>query len=288
MRIGFIGLGVMGAPMAANLIEAGFEVTVHNRTRQKEEPLVGRGARSAANPAEAAADADIVITIVGDTPDVEKVLFADDGVATSMPEGGVIADMSTIDPSATKGFADRLSARSLSLIDAPVSGGSEGAANGTLSIMAGGDHTAYEKVLPVFEVLGSRITHIGPSGSGQMTKAMNQIIIAGTFQAVAEGIKLGMANGLDMSKTIEALSGGAAASWVLANRSQRMIDNSFPLGFKLRLHRKDLRIALDAARAVGIELPVARKVAEIEDLLIEQGFGDEDMSAVARAIKQGV
>ncbi|MCA1839244.1 MAG: NAD(P)-dependent oxidoreductase [Actinomycetota bacterium] len=288
MKIGFIGLGVMGAPMATNLLKAGYEVTVHNRTRSKEEPLEIEGAGRAEDPSQAAEEADILITMVGDTPDVEQVLFGVDGAADSMPSGGVIADMSTIDPGATAQMSKRLSLKGISLVDAPVSGGSEGAAAGTLSIMAGGDEAAFQRVLPVFEVLGSRITYIGPSGSGQLAKAINQVIIAGTFQSVAEGMKLGMANGLDMNKVIEALGGGAAASWVLSNRSQRMVANEYPLGFKLRLHRKDLSIALATAEGVGLDLPIAKKVAAIEDALISQGFGDEDMSALARAIEPNV
>lgn len=282
MRIGWIGLGAMGAPMAANLVRAGYEVVVHNRTPDRQEPLRQMGAAVAASPAEAATGAGVVVTMVSDTPDVEQVLFGPHGAVDAMSEGSVVVDMSTIDPEATRTFASKARERGSGYVDAPVSGGTEGAEAGTLSIMCGGEEPDVAKVMPVLETLGGRITHIGASGSGQMAKAINQVIIAGTFMAVGEGIALGTAAGLDMDKVIEALSGGAAASWVLANRSRRMIAQQYPLGFKVSLHRKDLRIALAAAETAGLDLRVAKLVADTEDRLIATGLGDEDMSAVAR------
>ena len=281
MRIGFIGLGTMGAPMARNLLEAGFEVGVHNRTRAKEEPLADAGASRAASPADAASGAEVVVTIVSDTPDVEAVLFGDGGVAEAISDDAVVVDMSTISPDATRSFAERIR-----LVDAPVSGGSEGAEQGTLTIMVGGDAGDVERVRPVLEAMGSKITHVGPSGAGQAAKAVNQVIIAGVFQAVAEGMALGMASGLDMDKVREAIGAGAARSWVLENRARNMLENRYPLGFRVSLHHKDLRIALEAARRAGVELPVTAMVAKVEQGLVADGFGDEDMSAIARALRR--
>ncbi|HLF70368.1 MAG TPA: NAD(P)-dependent oxidoreductase [Actinomycetota bacterium] len=282
-RIGFVGLGTMGAPMAANLLGAGYTVTVHNRTRSAEEPLEAAGATRASSPGEAASGADIVITMVGDTPDVEEVVFGATGIVRSASPGTLIIDMSTTDPSAAASFHERVARVGLRMIDAPVSGGSEGARLGTLSIMVGGRDQDVADAMPVLEVLGGRITVVGPPGAGQMTKAINQVVIAASYTGLAEGIALGSAAGLNMEAVIEALGGGAAASWILSNRSERMLRRDYPLGFKLRLHRKDLRIALDAAKGLGITLPAAEMVARLEDQLIAQGHGDEDMSVIAEA-----
>lgn len=284
IEVGFIGLGTMGSRMAANLIRKDFSVTVHNRTREKEEPLASLGAFRAATPSEAAAGADVIVVIVSDTPDVEEVLFGDNGVAMGARAGSVVVDMSTIDPESTRGFSARLKERGVGMVDAPVSGGSEGAESGTLSIMAGGDPQDFEMARPVLEAMGSNITLIGSSGSGQMTKAINQVIVAGTFLSVAEGMALGKRAGLDMSKVLEAVGAGAAGSWALSNRGPRMLEGSFPLGFKVSLHRKDLRIALRQARILGIDLPATALVAELEDLLIETGFSDQDISAIIAAL----
>lgn len=284
MNIGFIGLGAMGAPMARNLLRKGFAVTVHSRTRAREEPLAALGAAPASTPAEAASGADVVITMVGDTPDVEEVLFGEAGVAQAAPRGAVVVDMSTIDPEATRDFAGRLAERGIRMVDAPVSGGTEGAASGTLSIMVGGEDEDVAGVRPVLEALGKTITHVGPAGSGQMTKAINQVIIAGTFLAVAEGMALGTKAGLDMVRVLEALRAGAAGSWVLEARAPRMLAGEYPLGFKLSLHRKDLAIALRAAERAGVDLPGARLVSGLEDSLLRRGFGDQDMSAIAEAV----
>lgn len=283
MRVGLIGLGSMGSPMAANLIRAGISLVVHNRTREKEEPLASMGAERAASPAEAAAGADVVVIIVSDTPDVEQVLFGQGGVASGAKPGLVVCDMSTIDPSAAIDFARKLEEQDVGFVDAPVSGGTEGAAAGTLSIMAGGNPEDIGKLAPVFDALGKPI-HIGPVGSGQMTKAINQTIIAGTFLAVAEGMAMGVRLGLDMDQVLDALSRGAADSWVLKARAPKMLRRDYPLGFKLSLHRKDLRIALDAAGAHGLHLPIASAVAKIEDGLIASGFGNSDMSSLFESV----
>jgi 3-hydroxyisobutyrate dehydrogenase len=285
MNVGFVGLGTMGAPMARNLLNAGFDVTVHNRTREKEEPLGAAGARRAASPAEAARNADVVITIVSDTPDVEHVLFDEDGVAAGAREGSLVCDMSTISPEATKDFGSRLSGRSIRMIDAPVSGGSEGAEKGTLTIMCGGEASDIERARPLLDVLGSKVTHVGPLGSGQLTKAVNQIMIAANFEGVAEGLVFAMKAGLDTGKVLEAIGAGMARSAVLEMRAKNMIEDRYPLGFRLSLHLKDLRIALETAERNGVDLPVADMVRGFEERLLTE-HGDEDMSALALEVRR--
>ena len=286
MKIAFIGMGTMGAPMALNILNAGYDVVVHNRHRDKEKPVVEAGAARAASPAEAAAGADIVITCVSDTPDVRVILLGDNGVIEGAKKGTVVVDMSTISPSATREMGDTLAKKGILMIDAPVSGGSEGAQKGTLAIMVGGDPDDVEKVRPVLEAMGKTITHVGPIGSGQITKAINQVVIAATYLGVAEGMTLGMKAGLDMEKVVAAIAGGAAGSWVLDNRAAFMVKNDYPLGFRVRLHAKDLKIALEAARELGVTLPVSAQVEQIESGLIGRGFGDEDVSAMARSIRE--
>ncbi|HEY9736642.1 MAG TPA: NAD(P)-dependent oxidoreductase [Trichocoleus sp.] len=286
MKVAFIGLGTMGLPMTLNLLKAGHEVTVHNRTRQREEAAAAAGAQRAESPQAAATNADVVITCVSDTPDVEAVILGENGVIHGLQPGGVVIDMSTISPGATRQIAAALAEKGIAMLDAPVSGGSEGAKNATLSIMVGGEAEAVERVHPVLQAMGKTITHVGPSGAGQITKAINQVIVAGTYWAVAEGIALGLKSGVDMDKVVQAVGSGAAASWSLTNRSGNMIQNSYPLGFRVRLHRKDLAIALEAAREVGVALPMAAYVEQIENGLIAQGYGDEDISAVARSVRQ--
>jgi 3-hydroxyisobutyrate dehydrogenase len=284
-RIGFVGMGTMGAAMAANLRRAGFEVTVWNRTPGRASALVELGAREAGTPAAAAAAADVVVVCVSDTPDVEAVLFGPDGVADGIPAGGLVIDCSTIAPEATRGYAARLRDRGVGFVDAPVSGGSEGAVHATLTIFVGGDQEDVDRAMPVLEAMGRTITHFGPAGSGQAVKAVNQVVIAGTYLGVAEGIVLALKAGLDPSVVSAALGGGAARSWVLENRSGRMIDNEYPLGFRTSLHLKDLAIALELARSVGATLPVAGLAAQLEAGLVARGHGDEDMSNLARAIR---
>jgi 3-hydroxyisobutyrate dehydrogenase len=285
MNVGFVGLGTMGGAMAANLARAGFSVRAWNRTPGRASELTDLGVTFARTAAAAASDAEVVITIVSDTPDVEAVLFGPDGVADGARPGTVVVDMSTISPSATREFAARLSERGIRLLDAPVSGGSEGAKKGTLSIFVGGDAAALDEARPVLAAMGTTITHLGPVGSGQAAKAINQVILAGTYLGVAEGIVLGLKAGLDVEALVAALSGGAAQSWVLANRSGRMLANDYPLGFKVSLHRKDLGIALQLARETGASLPVAALAETIESGLIARGHGDDDMSALARAVR---
>lgn len=286
MKIGFIGLGTMGGPMAKRLLDAGHTVTVYNRTRNREEPLAEAGAKRAATPKEAAHDADVVITIVSDTPDVEAVVLGENGALHGMKAGSILIDMSTISPAVTRDIAAKLAEQGVAMLDAPVSGGSEGAEQGTLSIMVGGEAETLEKVRPVLEVLGKTITLVGPVGSGQVTKAINQVIIAGTYAAIAEGMALGLAAGIDINAAHQAVSGGAAGSWGLTNRAPNMINNDYPLGFRTRLHRKDLNIALDAARELGVPIPVAAYIEQLETSLIKRGYGDEDVSNIARVVRE--
>ncbi|MEO0824509.1 MAG: NAD(P)-dependent oxidoreductase [Cyanobacteria bacterium J06642_9] len=286
MDVAFIGMGTMGAPMALNLLKAGYKVTVHNRTRDREIPLASAGANRADSPQAAAKQAAVIITCVSDSADVESVILDDRGVIHGATAGSIIVDMSTISPGTTRQIAATLAQRSIKMLDAPVSGGSEGAQKGTLSIMIGGDAADVEQVRPVLAAMGSTLTHVGGIGAGQVTKAINQVIAAGTYWAVAEGMALGLKAGLDMTKVVQAVGSGAAGSWGLTNRSGNMIDNHYPLGFRVRLHRKDLNIALEAARELGVTLPMAAYVEQIETGLIAQGYGDEDLSAIARSIRQ--
>ncbi len=286
MKIAFIGMGTMGAAMALNLIKAGHEVTVHNRSREREEPVAKAGARRAGTPKEAATGAEIIIICVSDTPDVEAVVLGENGVIHGAAAGAVVVDMSTISPSATRRIGSELGQKGIRMLDAPVSGGSEGAQKGTLSIMVGGMAEDVAKAMPVLSAMGKSITHVGPSGAGQFTKAINQVILAGVYLAVAEGMTLGLKAGLDMEKVVQALAGGAAGSWVLNFRSANMIKNEYPLGFRVRLHRKDVAIAMQAAAELGVFLPATALVEQIENGLISQGFGDEDVSAMARLIRK--
>jgi 3-hydroxyisobutyrate dehydrogenase len=216
---------------------------------------------------------------------VEAVLFGPNGVAEGLAAGGLVIDCSTISPGATVRFADRLAAAGIGFVDAPVSGGSEGARNATLTIFAGGEPGAVERARPVLAAMGKTITHFGPAGSGQAVKAVNQVVIAGVYLAVAEGMVLAMRAGLDPDAVVTALGGGVAGSWILANRSGKMIRNDYPLGFRTSLHLKDLSIALEMARGLGVSLPVSALAAQLEAGLVARGYGDEDMSNLARAIR---
>jgi len=275
----------MGAAMAANVLRAGHPMAVWNRTPGRAAGLIAAGARELPSPREVAATSDIILVCVSDTPDVDAVLFGPDGVSQGAASGSLVIDCSTIDPAATRRFAARLAEGGVAMLDAPVSGGSEGAQKGTLSIMVGGEAADVVRARPVLEAMGRAVTHMGPIGAGQATKAVNQVILAGTYLGVAEGLVLAMKSGLDVQKVVEALSGGAAQSWVLQNRSGRMIDNAYPLGFKIALHLKDLVIALAMARETGSALPVTAMTAQIENGLVAQGHGDDDISAIARAIR---
>jgi len=285
-RVGFAGLGTMGRSMAGNLLAAGAELTVWNRSPGRAGELVAKGAVEVASPAELAGRSDVVVVCVSDTPDVESVIFGPSGLADGLREGSLVIDCSTISPSATRELGRRLAERGVAMVDAPVSGGSEGARLATLTVFVGGAEADVARAMPVLQAMGKTITHLGGPGSGQAAKAVNQVIISGIYLGVAEGLVLGMKAGLDPVRLVESLSGGAAQSWVLANRSGNMVEDSYPLGFRVSLHRKDLGIALDLARSLGLALPVARLTAQLEDDLIAGGHSGEDMSVLAKAIRE--
>ena len=285
MKVGVVGLGTMGAPMARHLIEAGHDVTVWNRTRTKEEPLAQLGASRAESPAGVAEGADAVLTCVSDDPDLEAVVFGGDGVSSSLRPGAVLVDSSTASPSLARSIAERLAGNGRLFADAPVSGGSEGAEKGTLTVFLGGSDEAVALARPVVEAFGSRITHLGPAGSGQAAKAVNQVVLAGAYAGVAEGLVLAERFGLPSEALLDALGGGSAQSWVLTNRAANMLNDTYPLGFRTSLHLKDIRIALREAAGLGLDLDVTSLVAGIEQRLVEAGHGDEDVSNVARHVR---
>lgn len=284
-RIGFVGLGTMGAYMAANLARAGFDLAIWNRTPGRATALIELGAREMATPADVARESDIVVLCVTDSPQVEAVLFDREGVADGIRDGSLVIDCSTISPTKAREFGQRLLVQGVSMLDAPVSGGSEGAKLATLTIMVGGEAVDFERATSVLGAMGRSVSLLGPLGAGQWAKAINQVILAGTYLGVAEGITLALKAGLDAHAIVGALAGGAAASWVLDNRSGRMIDDDYPLGFKIALHRKDLGIGLELAHEVGAVLPTTALTATFEDGLIAQGHGDDDVSALARVVR---
>ncbi|MEX1315812.1 MAG: NAD(P)-dependent oxidoreductase [Synechococcaceae cyanobacterium] len=287
--VGWVGLGALGAPMAANLLAAGFPLTVYNRSPGPEQTLVARGARAAVSPA-AAAQAQLLCLCVSDDQAAREVLFggghtrrlSPDSAAAGLRAGGLVIDFSTIAPATSHALATRLADQGVAYLDAPVTGGTEGARAGCLSVLVGGAAADLDRARPLLEVVGNRISHLGPVGAGQQAKAVNQVLVAGSYAAVAEALALGRSLGLPMPRVCEALATGAAGSWALEHRAANMLQGHFPLGFRLALHRKDLGIALEAAASTGIELPLTRLVAAIEDELLDAGHGDDDVSAVAR------
>ena len=280
-RVGFIGLGIMGAPMARHLLEAGFPLTVHSRSPAPVDALVSDGAVRATSPSEVAGVSDVVITMLPDTPDVEHVMLGDDGVAAGAAAGALVIDMSTIDPGPTRAIAEQLATHGVEMLDAPVSGGERGAIDGTLSIMVGGPDGAFARAQPILQAMGKNIVHVGPSGAGQITKACNQLVVAATIEAVAEALVLAERSGVDPAKVREALLGGFAGSKILEVHGQRMLDRAFEPGFRARLHRKDARIVLDAAQAAGSPIPAFQVVAaQLDRLVDEADRGDLDHSAL--------
>ncbi len=285
LDVGVIGLGTMGAPMARHLIEAGHRVTVWNRTRSREEPLEAFGASRAASPAVAAEGADVVLTCVSDEPDLRDVVLGPDGIASRLGAGSVLVDCSTVSPTLARELSEHLAGRGRLFVDAPVSGGSEGAQRGALTVFVGGSDAAVEKALPVLRAFGKLITHLGPAGSGQAGKAANQLMLAGVYAGVAEGLVYGLRAGLPMDTLMTALAAGAADSWVLRNRGENMVLGAYPLGFRTSLHLKDVTIGLREASDLGLSLPVAELVAALEERLVAAGFGDEDVSNLARSAR---
>ena len=281
-QIGFIGLGIMGRPMALNLKRAGFELYVHARRAESMDPLATAGAIACANPSEVARQADVIFTMVSDTPDVEQVILGERGVLEGVRAGSLVVEMSTISPSATRAMADRLGEQGVDMLDAPVSGGEAGAVNGTLSIMVGGSEEAFARAKPLFEVMGKNVVHVGTSGAGQVCKSCNQVVIANTIAGVGEAILLARASGVDPAKVREALLGGFAGSKVLEVHGQRMIDGNYEPGFKARLHQKDMRIVMESAHELGLSLPGAAVVAQHINALMGRGLGELDSSAIYR------
>ncbi|MBB4122471.1 2-hydroxy-3-oxopropionate reductase [Martelella radicis] len=283
MKIGFIGLGLMGRPMAAHLIDAGHDLFI-NRVKPVSQFLVEKGA-TACDTAKAVAEAaDIIITIVPDTPDVETVLFGDNGVAEGLAEGKLVIDMSSISPVETKTFAERIAEKGCGYLDAPVSGGEVGAKNAALTIMVGGSDEDFARGEPLFAAMGKTITHVGPVGDGQTAKVANQIIVGLTIEAVAEGLLFAKKAGADPAKVREALMGGFAGSTIMKIHGERMIAETFDPGFRIRLHRKDLALAINAAREIGLSLPNTASTEQLMNAAIARGDGDRDHSALIRTL----
>jgi 2-hydroxy-3-oxopropionate reductase len=287
-RIGFIGLGIMGKPMARNLLAAGYKLTVHSRSSGPVDELEGEGAAVAASPAAVASASDVVITMLPDTPDVEQVALGHDGLGTSGGEGFLYIDMSSIDPTATRRIAAVLAERGISMLDAPVSGGERGAIDGTLSIMVGGPAGEFHRAEPIFRRLGQTIVHVGEAGAGQVTKACNQLVVGMNIEAVAEALALARQSGVDQGAVREVLLGGFAASRVLESHGKRMIESEFQPGFRVRLHAKDARIVRSLADATGAVTPAFNIVADQLDQLVRSGRGDLDHSALYTLVSQEV
>jgi 3-hydroxyisobutyrate dehydrogenase-like beta-hydroxyacid dehydrogenase len=272
--------------MASNLLRAGYPLTVHNRHPERTDPLRAAGATVAATPAEAAAAADLLLICVSDDAAVEAVLLEQPEAAIhGLRPGALVIDCSTIAPSSSCRLAARLAEGGIGYLDAPVTGGTEGARAGSLSVLVGGSRADLERARPLLEVIGQRITHFGAVGSGQRAKAVNQVLVAGSYAAVAEALALAERLGLDSAQLVEALKGGAAGSWALEHRSAAMVADHYPLGFKLALHRKDLAIALAAAAEANLTLPITAEVAALEDALLAAGEGEQDVSVLARWFK---
>lgn len=284
--VAYIGLGIMGRPMALNLLRAGYTVRVWARRSESMQPLIEAGATACSSPADAASGADIIITNVSDTIDVEQVVLGDSGVIEGAASGSVVVDMSTISPSVTRDIAARLAEGGVEMLDAPVSGGEKGAIDGTLSIMIGGKAAVFDRVLPVFEVLGSNIVLIGDNGAGQVTKACNQTVIAQTISAIGEAFVLATAAGVDPARVREALLGGFAGSRVLDSHGGRMLAHDFKPGFKSKLHQKDMRIVLETAHELGIALPGAALATQMINALVGSGGGEDDSCAILRLQEQ--
>ena len=284
-KVGFIGLGIMGKPMAHNLMEAGYGLVVYNRSWAAVEELAGKGAETAGSPKEVAEACNTVITMLPDSPQVEEVVTGENGVLEGVTEGTLLVDMSTISPVATEKVAQKAREMGASMLDAPVSGGETGAEAGTLSIMVGGSQEDFERAKPLFDVMGKTIVHVGESGTGQVVKACNQIVVALTIEAVSEALVLGSKAGASPAKVIQVLSGGLAGNKVMEAKSQNFLKHEFNPGFRLELHRKDLGIALAAGREYGVPLPVTAIVDQVLEALVAKGSGGEDHSAMLMFIE---
>ena len=286
MNIAFIGMGIMGKPMAINLKKAGHTVYVHGRRPESMTPPIEAGCAGCASIAEAAAQGEIIIVMVSDTLDVEQVLFDDNGVIHGARPGSVVVDMSTISPTATRHMAKRLRDRGIDMLDAPVSGGEVGAINATLSIIVGGKPEVFERVKPVFEAMGKNIVLVGDNGAGQVAKACNQIVVAVTIEAVAEALTFARKNDVDPAKVRDALMGGFAGSRILEVHGKRMLDNDYTPGFKTKLHQKDINIVMQTAKELGLALPGAALVMQHLNALMGTGGAELDSAAVMKIVER--
>lgn len=284
-RVGFIGLGIMGLGMSRNLLAAGYQLTVWNRSPERADALVEAGAARADSPAELAAVVDVVITCVSDTPDVEQVLVGDDGVIHAAPTGALVVDCSTISPQVTRDIAEQLGARDIGMLDAPVSGGSEGAANGTLSIMVGGPEEHFARALPLLQAMGDTVTHVGGHGHGQAVKLVNQILVVHNMLGVSEALLLAAAEGLDLQRTLDAVVGGAAGSWMLANRGPQVIARDWSPGFTIDLQQKDLRLVLEACERLRIPALGTSVITQLYRTLQRRDLGGEGNHALVKALE---
>jgi 3-hydroxyisobutyrate dehydrogenase len=283
--VGFIGMGIMGQGMARNLLKANFEVSVWNRTPERMEPLIEAGAKGTNSPQDLASQCDVVITCVSDTPDVKEVVLGERGVIHGAKSGTLVVDMSTISPQATREMAAKLEEKGVHMLDAPISGGSEGAAKGTLTIMIGGEGEQVKRAMPYFEAMGKTITHVGGHGAGQMVKLVNQILVVVNMLAVGEALLFGQAGGLDLQKTLEAVSQGAAGSWMLSNRGPQVLDRDWRPGFTIDLQQKDLRLVLEAADQMGVPLMATNMVFNLYRTLQREGLGAEGNHALVKALE---
>ena len=285
MKIGFIGLGIMGSPMAGQLIKGGHDVYLYSRSKVPEE-LVSNGGIPCQNGPEVAANSEVIILMLPDTPDVEKVLFGDEGISETLLEGQTIIDMSSISPIATREFASQLATKNVSYVDAPVSGGEIGAKNATLTIMVGANGSMFAKVEPIFKLMGKNITHVGDIGAGQVCKVANQVIVALNIEAVGEALLLASKAGVDPSKVRQALMGGFASSKILEIHGERMIERTFKPGFRIELHQKDLNLALNTARSLGVSLPNTSTAQELFNACSATGQSSQDHSAMVCALER--
>lgn len=284
--IGFVGLGIMGKPMARNLIKAGYPLVVHNRSRGVVEELSKEGAQTTTSPREVAARSEVVITMLPDSPDVELVYAGEQGILAGAKEGRLLIDMSSISPIVARKLAQQAEKQGCDMLDAPVSGGEAGAIGGALSIMIGGKALAVERAMPIFQVLGKNIVHVGDAGAGQVTKAANQMVVGTTIAIVSEALVLAAKAGVDPAKVRQALLGGFAQSKILEAHGQKMLERNFKPGFRIRLHEKDMKIALGTGAEYGVPLMVTSEVAQMMTAMRSMGNGDLDHSALVTFIEQ--
>jgi 2-hydroxy-3-oxopropionate reductase len=284
--VGFVGLGIMGGPMAANLVKAGFDVTGYNRSREPVERLVEGGGRGADSLAEAVRDADVVVTMVPDSPDVEAVTLAEDGIYALAKPGTIHVDMSSIRPDVARRVGEAGRQRGVRVLDAPVSGGEQGAIDATLSIMVGGDPEDFAAARPVLEAVGKTVVHVGPVGSGQTVKAANQLIVAGTIELVAEAIVFLEAYGVDTEAAVKVLAGGLAGNAILERKAAGMLRRDFTPGFRIELHHKDMGIVTSAAREAGVVIPLGALVSQLVAAMVARGDGGLDHSALLKLVEQ--